>query len=133
MAEVQAPSTHQHVVIRCTPTACLSAAPVHAICKPRLAKQPAAADATLAACTAPAGTPLRIPQVEDIKKDLTEIKARQREIQQQHERSKTIVRQKEMQKHREEMQVGMPCRHARGKAVSKGTCSCLLVASDWHC
>lgn len=44
-------------------------------------------------------------KVEDVKADMAEIKTRQREIQQMHERSKTIVRQKEMQRHREDMQV----------------------------
>lgn len=44
-------------------------------------------------------------KVEDVKRDMTEIKAKEREIQQMHERSKTIVRQKEMQQHREDMQV----------------------------
>eukprot|EP00877_Chromochloris_zofingiensis_P014435 jgi/Chrzof1/9245/UNPLg00212.t1 len=43
-------------------------------------------------------------KVEDVKRDMTEIKAKEREIQQMHERSKTIVRQKEMQQHREDMQ-----------------------------
>jgi hypothetical protein len=45
-------------------------------------------------------------RVEDIKSDMGEIKGRQRDIGAMHERSKTIVRQKEMQRHREEMQVG---------------------------
>jgi syntaxin 1B/2/3 len=46
-------------------------------------------------------------KVEEIKADLADIKTRQREVQQMHERSKTIVRQKEMQKHREDMQVSL--------------------------
>lgn len=44
-------------------------------------------------------------KVEELKQDMAEIKAKQREIQHMHERSKTIVRQKEMQQHRDEMQV----------------------------
>lgn len=43
-------------------------------------------------------------RVEEIKVDMTDIKAKQKDLQQQHERSKTIVRSKEMQRHREEMQ-----------------------------
>lgn len=44
-------------------------------------------------------------KVEELKQDMAEIKARQREIIHMHERSKSIVRQKEMQQHRDEMQV----------------------------
>jgi hypothetical protein len=44
-------------------------------------------------------------KVEELKQDMSEIRAKQREIQHMHERSKTIVRQKEMQQHRDEMQV----------------------------
>eukprot|EP00878_Enallax_costatus_P030487 GHUV01033195.1.p1 GENE.GHUV01033195.1~~GHUV01033195.1.p1 ORF type:complete len:150 (+),score=64.12 GHUV01033195.1:1127-1576(+) len=43
-------------------------------------------------------------KVEELKQDMAEIKSKQREIQHMHERSKTIVRQKEMQQHRDEMQ-----------------------------
>ncbi len=43
-------------------------------------------------------------RVEDVKGDMQEVKGRQRDIRAMHERSKTIVRQKEMQRHREEMQ-----------------------------
>jgi hypothetical protein len=43
--------------------------------------------------------------VEDIKTDMADIKGKQRDLQEQHEKSKTIVRSKEMQRHREEMQV----------------------------
>jgi syntaxin 1B/2/3 len=45
-------------------------------------------------------------RVEQIKVDMTDIKSKQKDLSQQHERSKTIVRSKEMQRHREEMQVG---------------------------
>jgi hypothetical protein len=44
-------------------------------------------------------------KVEELKQDMSEIRAKQREIQHMHERSRTIVRQKEMQQHRDEMQV----------------------------
>lgn len=44
-------------------------------------------------------------KVEQLKQDMAEMKAKQREVQHMHERSKTIVRQKEMQQHRDEMQV----------------------------
>jgi hypothetical protein len=43
-------------------------------------------------------------RVEEVKADMGEIKGRQREISAAHERGKTIVRQKEVQRHREEMQ-----------------------------
>ncbi len=43
--------------------------------------------------------------VEDIKTDVAEIRSLQKEINEMHERSKTIVKSKEMQKHREDMQV----------------------------
>lgn len=45
--------------------------------------------------------------VEEIKKDMAEIKGLQKDLDQMHERSKTIVKSKEMQRHREEMQVGV--------------------------
>lgn len=43
--------------------------------------------------------------VEEIKTDMAEIRGLQREVNQMHEKSKTIVKSKEMQRHREEMQV----------------------------
>ncbi len=63
-------------------------------------------------------------RVEEIKVDLAEIKAKQREIQQQHERSKTIVRKQEMQRHREEMQVG-----GVRPGVSHSSVSCIMTCS----
>jgi hypothetical protein len=54
-------------------------------------------------------------KVEEIKGDMQEIKGRQRDIRAMHERSKTIVRQKEMQRHREEMQVRI-----EGRAPGRG-------------
>jgi hypothetical protein len=44
-------------------------------------------------------------EVDGIKRDMTEIKQRQREIAQMHDHSKTIVRQREVQQHRDQMQV----------------------------
>jgi len=43
--------------------------------------------------------------VEAIKADMSEIKALQREVMSMHERSKTIVKSKDMASHREDMQV----------------------------
>lgn len=43
-------------------------------------------------------------KVEEIKGDMAEIKALQREIQQAHEKGKTLVKTKDIQKHRDEMQ-----------------------------
>mmetsp|Transcript_23457 Transcript_23457/g.51498 ORF Transcript_23457/g.51498 Transcript_23457/m.51498 type:complete len:312 (-) Transcript_23457:687-1622(-) len=43
-------------------------------------------------------------QVEDIKKDLAEIRSLQKEVLQMHEKSKTIVKTKEMQQHQQAMQ-----------------------------
>lgn len=45
-------------------------------------------------------------KVEDIKTDMAEIRGLQREVNQMNEKSKIIVKSKEMQKHREDMQVG---------------------------
>ena len=44
-------------------------------------------------------------KVEDVKKDMAEIRSLQKEITTIHEKSKTIVKSKEMQKQREVMQV----------------------------
>jgi paraquat-inducible protein B len=46
-------------------------------------------------------------KVEEIKVDMNEIKTRQRQLQQMLERIKSIVHQKEMQQHREQMQVSL--------------------------
>lgn len=45
-------------------------------------------------------------QVEAVKTDMAEIRGLQREVNQMNEKSKIIVKSKEMQKHREDMQVG---------------------------
>lgn len=45
--------------------------------------------------------------VEDIKGDMAEIRALQRDVMAMHERSKTIVKSKEMEKHRKDMQVSI--------------------------
>jgi hypothetical protein len=44
-------------------------------------------------------------KVDELKQDMVEIKAKQRELLQMHERSKSIVRPKEMQQHQCDMQV----------------------------
>lgn len=44
--------------------------------------------------------------VEEIKKDMADIRELQRDVNQMHEKGKTIVKSKEMQRHREDMQVG---------------------------
>lgn len=49
-------------------------------------------------------------QVDDIKKDLTDIKALERQVIQMHDQSKTIVRQKDVQQHRADMQVSSASR-----------------------
>lgn len=59
-------------------------------------------------------------KVEELKQDMAEMKAKQREIQHMHERSKTIVRPKEMQQHRDEMQV-RPVQCALARAVHSST------------
>ena len=46
-------------------------------------------------------------RVEDVKADMQAIRSRQRDVRAMHERSKTIVRQREMQAHREEMQAAI--------------------------
>ncbi len=43
--------------------------------------------------------------VESIKSDMAEIRSLQREVLAMHEKSKTIVKSKDMERHREEMQV----------------------------
>lgn len=68
-------------------------------------------------------------QVDDIKADLTDIKARQRDIQQQHERSKTLVRGKEMQRHREEMQVGVGSGVTQPQQAQAGAAAAAAAAS----
>jgi hypothetical protein len=66
-------------------------------------------------------------QVDDIKKDLTEIKALERQVIQMHDQSKTIVRQKDVQQHRADMQVsGAP-------AGRRATLGVGASSSDWHC
>jgi hypothetical protein len=60
-------------------------------------------------------------KVEEVKADLADIRSKQREVQEMHERSKTIVRQKEMQRHREDMQV-------RGRRGRRATARCW-----WRC
>lgn len=46
--------------------------------------------------------------VESIKSDMAEIRSLQREVISMHEKSKTIVKSKEMERHREDIQV-KPC------------------------
>jgi hypothetical protein len=50
--------------------------------------------------------------VEDIKGDMAEIRGLQRDVMTMHEKSKTIVKSKEMEKHRKDMQVGSRPNHA---------------------
>lgn len=52
-------------------------------------------------------------KVEDIKKDMIEIKTLQKDINTMHEKSKTIVKTKEMQKQREQMQVSLRFLHRK--------------------
>lgn len=69
-------------------------------------------------------------KVEELKQDMSEIRAKQREIQHMHERSKTIVRQKEMQQHRDEMQVSFSgCHAAVLEPSSTATTSVCLTSS----
>ena len=51
--------------------------------------------------------------VEDIKTDVAEIRSLQREINSMHEKSKTLVKSKDMQKHRDDMQVRAWCDSGR--------------------
>lgn len=67
-------------------------------------------------------------KIDDIKTDLTSMRTKQRFVQQMHEKSKTIVKAKEMQRSREEMRVGS-ISHIRFVCVCTGQCLLCLAAS----
>lgn len=76
-------------------------------------------------------------KVEDVKKDMAEIRSLQKEITTIHEKSKTIVKSKEMQKQREVMQVraggctdAVPARHANLDSLAQSQHGAL---GRWHC
>ena len=66
--------------------------------------------------------------VDDIKTDIAEIRNLQKEINTMHEKSKTLVKTKDMQKHRDDMQVCTYCLPG-GSTRLRPVVACAFVAA----